>query len=314
MAVSTCRTVTNEQGRELIEHGTSLFPIQFCEDCLDAEPVPWHWHEELELLLVCRGTVLAAAGAEKFTLSAGEGLFINAGVLHADWQVGTEPCVTRAPVFHPRLVGGGLESVFWQEYLHPLLADASLAGVPLRREVPWQRSALEEARAAFDAGAAEAPGYEFEVRSRLSRLVFLLLSNRPQQPARPSGKSRRNEERMKRMLRFIQENLDRELTVDRIAASASLSASECLRCFHSVIGTTPMQHVKHLRIQRAAQLIASTDLTVAEIGAQCGFQEMSYFTKTFKSLRGQTPTAFRREQRAGTAGKSSCETDVCVIE
>ncbi|MCI8419679.1 MAG: AraC family transcriptional regulator [Oscillospiraceae bacterium] len=312
MSIVTCHTVTDERGRELIEHGTALFPVSFCEDFLAREAVPWHWHEEMEAVWVERGTAVAAAGAERFLLRPGECVFVNAGVLHADWQEGGELCVLHSVVFHPRLVGGGMDSVFWHDYLQPLLSDPSLSSLQLDGSEPWRQEALNAALAAFDAGAEEAPGYEFAVREQLSRLVFLLARNRPRRPVRPSGKALRDEERMKQMLRFIQGNLDRELTAGKIAASASLSASECLRCFHSVIGATPMQYVKQLRLRRAAQLLGSTELAVAEIGARCGFQEMSYFTKAFKAFRGQTPTEYRRS--LGGSGKSSCETDVCVIE
>lgn len=319
MDIVSCHTVTDERGRELMEHGTALFPAAFYRDHLDLGEVPWHWHDEVEAFLVRQGRMTAAVGAEKFTLSAGEGVFINAGVLHADWQAGEEPSVLYSIVFHPRLVGGGMDSVFWHDYLQPILSDSSLAGLRLDGSERWRQEALEAILSAFEAGEAEEPGYEFTVRAQLSRLIFLISRNRPQRPLQPSGKVLRDEERMKRMLRFIQENLDRELSAGRIAASASLSPSECLRCFHSVIGVTPMQYVKQLRLQRAAQLLAATDLAVAEIGAQCGFQEMSYFTKAFKAFRGQTPTGYRRAQReqaekTARPGKSSCETDVCVIE
>lgn len=84
MALSTCRTVTDDSARELLKHGTPAFPIACYHDDLQAEPVPWHWHEELEILLVSEGTILATAAGEKYRLTVGEGLFINAGVLHGD--------------------------------------------------------------------------------------------------------------------------------------------------------------------------------------------------------------------------------------
>ena len=93
MSIVTCHTVTDERGRELIEHGTALFPVSFCEDFLAREAVPWHWHEEMEAVWVERGTAVAAAGAERFLLRPGECVFVNAGVLHADWQEGGELCV-----------------------------------------------------------------------------------------------------------------------------------------------------------------------------------------------------------------------------
>ena len=52
MALSTCRTVIDESARELLTHGTPAFPIACYHDDLRTEPVPWHWHEELEVLVV----------------------------------------------------------------------------------------------------------------------------------------------------------------------------------------------------------------------------------------------------------------------
>lgn len=47
MALSLCRTTVDDSARELMEHGTAAFPIACYHDDLQAEPVPWHWHEEL---------------------------------------------------------------------------------------------------------------------------------------------------------------------------------------------------------------------------------------------------------------------------
>ena len=101
-------------------------PIACYHDDLQAEPVPWHWHEELEVLVVSEGMILATAGGEKFRLEKGEGLFINAGVLHGDWPLNAGSCRLHSMVFHPRLVGGNPDSVFWQKYLQPLLTDPSV--------------------------------------------------------------------------------------------------------------------------------------------------------------------------------------------
>ncbi len=129
MALSLCRTTVDDSARELMEHGTAAFPIACYHDDLQAEPVPWHWHEELEVLVVSEGMILATAGGEKFRLGKGEGLFINAGVLHGDWPLNAGSCRLHSMVFHPRLVGGNPDSVFWQKYLQPLL-DQRRPGAP----------------------------------------------------------------------------------------------------------------------------------------------------------------------------------------
>lgn len=48
MAISPCGSATDPQGRELVQHGTALFPAACYLDDPVREPVPWHWHTELE--------------------------------------------------------------------------------------------------------------------------------------------------------------------------------------------------------------------------------------------------------------------------
>ena len=96
------------------------------------------------------------------------------------------------------------------------------------------------------------------------------------------------------------ENGVTDLTVEQIAASASISPSECLRCFHDMIGTTPNQYLRGQRLQRAAELLCGTTLQVTAIAAQCGFEDSSYFARSFRQLYGCGPTEFRRRTlRAG---------------
>ena len=98
---------------------------------------------------------------------------------------------------------------------------------------------------------------------------------------------------MKLMMQYISEHFSEEITIADLAECAMISESECLRCFHNTIGTTPIQYVKQFRIHKAAALLGSTDLKVVDIGSLCGFQEMSYFAKSFKKVYGCTPTEYR---------------------
>ena len=76
-----------------------------------------------------------------------------------------------------------------------------------------------------------------------------------------------------------------------------VSPSEGLRCFHNTIGQTPIQYTKYYRVQRAAEALLSTDKKIAEIGGECGFQEMSYFAKAFREVLGMTPSEYRRKHK-----------------
>ncbi len=300
MAISKYEILVNDKGEERLVHGDAFFPVACYHDDLLNEPVPWHWHDELEVALVTEGQAVVAAASTKTILKAGDGFFVNAAVLHSVWDFDTSACRLHSMVFKPRLVGGGADSVFWQKYLQPILTDRSQAALGLMNSVPWQNKALTLIELAWQALASEDAGFEFSVRSYLSEVIFLLSSQRPQQTRLPSSKILRDGERIKKMLQYIQENYAEPISNADIAASALISESECLRCFRSTIGTSPMQYVKQFRIQKASDFLLTSDLNVAEIAGRCGFLEMSYFAKTFKEERGLTPTEYRKQKRRKT--------------
>lgn len=297
MALSPCAVRTDEEGRELAEHGQALFPVACYEDDLTVETVPWHWHEEWEAVVVESGQALVHAGNESCLLSPGEGFFLNAGVLHAVESVGPAGCLLHSVVFHPRLVGGSIDSVFWQSYVAPLLADTRCTLCLLNENTPWRAQAAGQVEQAWQSIVEEASGYEFAVRAALSRLVALLFGHYSSAAKLPDAKALRDDQRMKTMLNFLYQNYARPLQVAQIAASASLSESECLRCFRGSIGVSPIRQLRLIRIQKAAGLLVQTEEKVEDIGAACGFLDPSYFIKSFRRVKGCTPAAYRQTRK-----------------
>lgn len=296
MALSVCGNGVDRNGRELVQHGSTAFPVACYHDDLSKEEVPWHWHEELEAAIITEGCAIVAVGNEKLTVRSGEGIFINSGILHGAWDLDDSACRFHSMVFHPRLVGGSLDSVFYQNYVQPLMENLGLERVLLSAVVPWQARCLELIESAWQACVYEGEGFEFRVRNDLSELVYLLRRNLPGTEARQSAKTLRDGERIKTMLQFIHGNFAEELNTAMIADAAAISESECLRCFKSTIGTTPIQYLRQYRIQQATILLATTQLRISDIAAACGFQDLSYFTKTFRESKGSVPSEFRKKQ------------------
>ena len=302
MSISSCTALADEQGKELARHGTPAFPAACYRDDLNELSVPWHWHEELELVTVAEGTLSASAGGTILTIKQGDGIFLNKETLHQMQKGEDASCRLHSLVFHGRLVGGGMDSIFWQKYLEPLLFDSGFPLCLLSRGIPWQEEALLAAEKAWRSCSEEPPGFEFSVRNALSDFLYLLHANRPAvRQSRPSPKALREQERLKQMLAYIHGHSCEELDVRRIAESALISESECLRCFKHVIGTTPIRYVRQYRLQKAAGLLASSDKPVAAVAASCGFQEMSYFAKAFREAHSMTPTAWRNTHRRSSS-------------
>lgn len=294
MALSICDSKTNSQGRELLEHGTALFPVSCYDDNLNSVIVPWHWHDELEALIVSEGNAIISAGKKRYIVKQGEGFFINAGLLHAV-QIGTSP-VSRihSVVFHPRLIGGSIDSIFWQNYVHQILANPTLSHLYFDGSCPWHQNAIQNIQTAWHACAEEQPGYEFQVRFALSQLIFHLSTHHPIITKRPSEKALRENERLKTMLHFIQEHYFEQLNIAMIASTAMISQSECLRCFRSMLGLSPIKYLKQFRIQKASEYLITTDDKIIDVGMNCGFQDVSYFIKSFRELKGCTPADYRK--------------------
>ena len=93
---------------------------------------------------------------------------------------------------------------------------------------------------------------------------------------------------------FLAQNLAYDVDLNTIAAQASLSPYYFTRQFTAMIGMPPYRYLITLRIQRAAQLLRESDLTVTQILHGVGFHSPSHFTTTFRRHMGMSPTAYRR--------------------
>lgn len=303
MSVAICDSCEMERdnaGRELTAHGTTAFPATCFDTFAGRAWILPHWHEDLEMLVVTEGACIVELGAKRFSVKTGQGFFINAGVLHSMPRCSDAYARFRSIVFHPRLVAGGSESAFSLKYVEPVIRSPQLTHVWLNCKEPWHQGPNDLIRTAWEACAAEEPGYELEVRESLSRAIMAIAQRAPhEEPAGARiGKMRREDSRIKKMMRYVHENYASELSVGDLARQAAVSESECLRCFRGTIGTTPMQYVKEYRLQKAAALLRETGLPLGEIGALCGYTDPGYFSKCFRAWSGQTPTDYRRA--AGT--------------
>lgn len=284
MAISLCETSTDSNGRELLEHGTREFPVACYHDDLTEMDVPWHWHEELEVAVVTEGQAEFAVSGRCVILQTGEGCFLNQNVLHGAWKTCQDTCRLHSIVFHPRLIGAP-DSVFWRKWIQPVLEDRHLILERLTSD------AVDCLEAAWYACEEERPCYELEVRHALSQLIAAL---GPSEQGQKGHWNVQNVERMKLMLSFIQYHLSEPLTVGQIAEAASISESECIRCFKKAIFDTPIHYLRKLRIQRAAELIAGGGMRATQAAEACGFHDLSYFTRCFRQQMGMTPGEYRR--------------------
>lgn len=98
-------------------------------------------------------------------------------------------------------------------------------------------------------------------------------------------------------INYIDANYDKPITLAEIARASHLSVSRLAHLFKEQMGITPIDYVTGVRIERAKELLLGTDQSCTEICFQAGYNNQSYFTRTFKSLVGMTPRQFRVQNR-----------------
>ncbi len=295
MALLSCTVTVNSKGEELEKHGTSEFPIACYED-ISEYTVPWHWHEDLEIILIISGSARVSIDTEEYLLKENEGIFINAGILHAVHTDFDTKYILKSIVFHPRLIGS-IDSIYWRKYLEPIIQNKCLQHIFLVRTNPWHDEILNKFISVWNRLYREDNGFEIYVRNELTEIILTIISNHTICESRPDVRSLRNAERIKTMLQYIQLHFSEEITIAILSREALLCESEVLRCFHNTVHTTPNQYLKQYRIQKACSMLTDTDYTSLEIALECGFQSSSYFAKTFKEQRGCTPLEYRKAKK-----------------
>lgn len=248
----------------------------------------WHWHDFVEFAWVSEGTLESSTPMRALRLSAGQGYFVNANVLHTQRMIG-EAATIRIIQFVPALLAGS--GSIYQKYIGPLEKCVSLEMLPLA--AMGVTDALEEV---FSLAGEEPDGYELRIMERLFR-VWMRLYEAAKPLCTDSAPIDTHADRVKAMLGFIHANYSEPLTVGQIAAFAHISQREAFRCFQQVLGTTPTLYLLHHRINNAARMLVETDLSVTDISMACGFSSPGYMWKVFRDINGVSPRAFRKSGR-----------------
>ena len=104
------------------------------------------------------------------------------------------------------------------------------------------------------------------------------------------------------LLVYIQANLDRDLALAALGRRANRSPDHLQRVFKAAIGETPKAYVTRLRVERAAFCLLAHESRVADIAANCGFQNPETFARAFRRRFGASPREYRSSQRAAVTG------------
>lgn len=112
----------------------------------------------------------------------------------------------------------------------------------------------------------------------------------------PQGMNDTDREFLEKLVGFITADIsDAGLDASRLEASMAMSRMQLYRKIKTISGMTPAEFIRNIRLQKAAELLETTRLTVSEIFFQTGFNNQSYFFREFKKKYTCSPNDYRRK-------------------
>jgi len=226
----------------------------------------------------------------------------------------TDCCQNPNIVFSSELIAP-MTSAPYQKYVKPMIEDYNLPFVVFRAGIGWQKEVLERLSLVFALlyqyglegpygplprlpgrfDGVASPCFELKVMSEMNAIWQTLYEHLGEVPRiRLDKKGRQSQVRIQRMLDFMHAHYAENITLRRFSEVAGVSASEVFRCFHSYLGSSPVECLLRYRIESAQSLLRSTQRSIKEICRNCGFRSESYFSKVFRARVGITPSEYRR--------------------
>jgi len=274
---------------ELKQHGREDFPFELYR--VDRQhpkyEMAFHWHTNLEMIRVLEGELILTLDNRTHILQAGEIAFINSETVH-----GASPKESRYEciVFNLAFLKTG--NALCDGFIDNLLSHtAYLTEFPKNDEVTALTNAV------FSQIATEEVGSIFQTIGLFHQLLGKIqeknLFNSHLPPS--SMHDEKKVLKLKAVLKYIRENFASDITLEDMSAVAGFSNKYFCKFFKDMTGTTPINYLLTYRIERAARKLLGTDLSVTQIAYDCGFNDLSYFIKTFKAFKHTSPKEYRKK-------------------
>lgn len=273
--------------REKKEHGTFDFPMEFYH-VGKAHPryeMSYHWHIEYEIIRILKGDFLMTIGEDEFSASEDDIIFVKGGLLHGGIP---KDCIYECIVFN-------LDS----------LMTSSLAGERLLKKVSSDSIEINSLFSQHDSELLSitdrmfghmkmrSEGHELTVIGSFYEFFgYILEQGWYRETQSISIKDGQKIEHLKNVLSIIEEKYDECITLDDLAKAAGMNSKYFCRYFREMTHRTPIDYLNYYRIEQACFKLATTNDPIAEIGMSCGFNDVSYFIKTFKKYKGVTPKKY----------------------
>ncbi len=275
---------------ELKQHGTIDFPIELYH--LDKSHPKYemasHWHTQLEIIRILEGELSVKLYANEYVAKKDDIIVVNPETVHGAYPL--EDCVYECIVLNLSMLCVGdnssrffIDSILNHEYI-------------INEFNPSSDSDFNNAaNNLFETMNHPSSGYKFLVISALYRLFGIITDRHMYSSSSTTAVSEdKNVPKLRSVLSFIRTNYNKQITLADMAESIGMSPKYFCYFFRDMTRKTPVEYLNTYRIEKASRKLLNSDMSVTDIAYSCGFNDLSYFIKTFKAIKGITPAKFRK--------------------
>lgn len=279
----------HEGYNESRQRGRFDFPIEFHAVTYHHPRynMPYHWHIECELIRILQGEYFFSLNEIEIHAKAGDILFISDGVVHGGYPLDIS-CIYECIVFD--MAALLKDNNICKHTIQNILEHNLLINHYFTKD---NHSIHHTIWNLFDAMSKQKSGYEFIVQGSLYHFIGLVLEQKlyASNDQNLSG-THKHIKQLKQAFRLIDSSYSSAISLEKMANAAGLSPKYFCKFFQKMTHRTPIDYLNYYRIECACKNLTTGGLSVTETAYECGFNDLSYFIKTFKRYKGTTPNKY----------------------
>ncbi|MEG1002106.1 AraC family transcriptional regulator [Clostridium sp.] len=283
--------------KENVSHGNFEIPMNIYTGILSTSSYSClHWHNEMELIYISSGNGILHLDLKDYPINSGDILLIPKGSLHYMSKKTSGTLEYTAIVFDLEMFTSSNLDFCTINFIHPLI-NKELMITPIIRTTDLSYNIiLQYILDICHSFSCKDFAFQLSIKGAFLSLFSILFTCKYiVLDMNNLSKNNTRLDKIKAVINYINENYYHVITVSDLCNIAGYSEYHFLRFFKDQTGKTCTQFINTLRINKSLNLLVTTNLSITEITYDVGFNDVSYFIKTFKKYLDKSPTSYRKE-------------------
>ena len=257
---------------------------------------PLHWHEEMEIIYVIEGNINITIQNNEYTLHKNEIALIAPESIHSIRQHNDEPAVYFNILFRFSMLSGGEEAICKKKYLDPIYERKFIMPEYLDDSNPIKSELEPLINNLTDINWPDGNKNELLIKARLLEIMHIIKNHCKKAQGDEKNANEVNR-KIKKSLIYLETNYHENITIAQIAKVSNFSESYFSKLFRQLTGSSFTRYLKDYRLERAAQMLRNSDSRVSDVAFLVGFNNLSYFTRAFKTKYKINPKAYKEKYK-----------------